>query len=66
MSFSNTFIGIINHIESQNQSADPRGLKVKESILSSFIVDPTQPIANFEKSLFRAGWLRRARWLRIF
>ena len=57
MSFSNTFIGIINHIESQNQSADPRGLKVKESILSSFIVDPTQPIANFENRKFNWKYL---------
>ena len=57
MSFSNTFIGIINHIESQNQSADPRGLKVKESILSSFMVDPTQPIANFENRKFNWKYL---------
>ena len=52
MSFSNTFINIINHIEDQNQSADPRGLKVKESILSNFVIDPKEPIANFENRKF--------------
>lgn len=57
MSFSNTFINIINHIEEQNQSADPRGLKVKESILSSFTIDPAQPIANFEKRTFNWKYL---------
>ena len=57
MSFSNTFINIINHIEGQNQSADPRGLKVKESILSSFVIDPAKPIANFEKRKFNWKYL---------
>ena len=52
MSFTETFKNIINHIDEQNQSADPRGLKVKESILSSFVIDPTQPIANFTKRKF--------------
>ena len=57
MSFSNTFKNIINHIEEQNQSADPRGLKVKESILSSFTIDPAKPIANFEKRTFNWKYL---------
>ena len=57
MSFSNTFINIINHIEDQNQSADPRGLKVKESILSNFVIDPKEPIANFEKRSFNWKYL---------
>jgi thymidylate synthase len=57
MSFSNTFINIINHIEDQNQSADPRGLKVKESILSNFIIDPKEPIANFDKRKFNWKYL---------
>ena len=57
MSFSNTFKEIINHIDDQNQSADPRGLKVKESILSSFMIDPTQPIANFENRKFNWKYL---------
>ncbi len=57
MSFSNTFINIINHIEEQNQSADPRGLKVKESILSNFVIDPKEPIANFDKRKFNWKYL---------
>ena len=57
MSFSNTFINIINHIEDQNQSADPRGLKVKESILSNFVIDPKEPIANFDKRKFNWKYL---------
>lgn len=57
MSFSNTFINIINHIEDQNQSADPRGLKVKESILSNFVIDPKEPIANFENRKFNWKYL---------
>ena len=57
MSFSNTFKNIINHIEGQNQSADPRGLKVKESILSSFMINPATPIANFEKRKFNWKYL---------
>jgi len=57
MSFSNTFKNIINHIEEQNQSADPRGLKVKESILSSFMISPATPIANFEKRKFNWKYL---------
>ncbi len=57
MSFSNTFKNIINHIEEQNQSADPRGLKVKESILSSFMINPATPIANFEKRKFNWKYL---------
>ena len=57
MSFSNTFINIIKHIEGQNQSADPRGLKVKESILSNFVIDPKGPIANFEKRKFNWKYL---------
>ena len=57
MSFTHTFKNIINHIDEQNQSADPRGLKVKESILSSFAIQPTQPIANFEKRKFNWKYL---------
>ena len=57
MSFSNTFINIIKHIEDQNQSADPRGLKVKESILSNFVIDPKEPIANFDKRKFNWKYL---------
>ena len=57
MSFTETFKNIINHIDEQNQSADPRGLKVKESILSSFVIDPTQPIANFTKRKFNWKYL---------
>lgn len=57
MSFSNTFINIINHIESEGSESQPRDLKVKESVLSSFMVDPTQPIANFENRKFNWKYL---------
>lgn len=57
MSFSNTFINIINHIENEGQESQPRDLKVKESVLSSFVVNPTQPIANFENRKFNWKYL---------
>lgn len=57
MSFSSTFINIIDHIENQGEESQPRDLKVKESILSSFIVNPTEPIANFENRKFNWKYL---------
>ena len=57
MSFSNTFINIINHIENDGQESQPRDLKVKESVLSSFAVDPKEPIANFENRKFNWKYL---------
>ena len=57
MSFSNTFINIINHIEAEGSESQPRDLKVKESIMSSFMVDPKQPIANFENRKFNWKYL---------
>ncbi len=57
MSFSNTFINIINHIEDQGEEAQPRDLKVKEAILSNFIVDPRQPIADFPQRKFNWKYL---------
>jgi thymidylate synthase len=57
MSFSNTFINIINHIDDEGQESQPRDLKVKESILSSFVINPTQPIANFKNRKFNWKYL---------
>lgn len=57
MSFSNTFINIINHIDSEGQESQPRDMKVKESILSSFVIQPTQPIANFKSRKFNWKYL---------
>ena len=57
MSFSNTFINIINHIDDEGQESQPRDLKVKESILSSFVINPTQPIADFKNRKFNWKYL---------
>ena len=60
MAFSNTFQNIIKHIDESQanaNNADPRGLKVKESILSSFIIDPASSIANFENRKFNWKYL---------
>jgi len=57
MSFSNTFINIIKYIEDQGEEAQPRDLKVKEAILSNFIVDPRQPIADFPQRKFNWKYL---------
>ena len=60
MAFSNTFQNIIKHIDESQanaDAADPRGLKVRESILSSFIIDPVTSIANFENRKFNWKYL---------
>ena len=57
MSFSNTFINIINYISDQGIETKPRDLRVKEAILTDFVIDPTQPIANFPQRKFNWKYL---------
>ncbi len=57
MSFSNTFINIINHINDQGTVSQPRELKVKEAVLTDFVIDPKQPIANFPQRKFNWKYL---------
>lgn len=69
MNFSNTFIDLIKAIEGYNMESSPRGLQVKESLMTSFDIDPTQPIADFKDRSFNfkyfagelAWYLRRDR-----
>lgn len=57
MSFSNTFINIIKHIDNHGEESQPRDLKVKEAILADFIIDPKYPIANFPQRTFNWKYL---------
>ena len=57
MSFSNTFINIINHINEKGTTSQPRDLKVKEAVLTDFAIDPRQPIANFPQRKFNWKYL---------
>tara|TARA_B100001057_G_scaffold32958_3_gene29898 strand:+ start:2144 stop:3031 length:888 start_codon:yes stop_codon:yes gene_type:complete len=57
MSFSNTFKNIIHHIDETGEESQPRDLKVKEAILSNFIIDPRAPIANFPQRKFNWKYL---------
>ena len=57
MSFSNTFINIINHIDEHGEESQPRDLKVKEAILANFTIDPCYPIANFPQRTFNWKYL---------
>ncbi len=57
MSFSNTFKNIIQHIDTDGDVSQPRDLKVKESILSNFIINPKQPIADFPQRNFNWKYL---------
>ena len=50
--FSTVFKDKLDLIERENNSADPRGLKVKEQIFGSMEIDPLQPIANFKSRPF--------------
>ena len=50
--FSTVFRDKLEWIERENNSADPRGLKVKEQIFGSMEIDPIQPIANFKSRPF--------------
>ena len=57
MSFSNTFKNIIQHIDTDGDVSQPRDLKVKEAILSNFIINPKQPIADFPQRNFNWKYL---------
>ena len=57
MSFSNTFINIIHHINDGGEESKPRDLKVREAILSNFVIDPQQPIAHFPQRKFNWKYL---------
>lgn len=57
MSFSQTFINIINHINETGTTSQPRDLKVKEAVLTDFVIDPKQPIANFPQRKFNWKYL---------
>ena len=57
MSFSKTFINIINHIDEHGEESQPRDLKVKEAILDNFTIDPVYPIANFPQRTFNWKYL---------
>ncbi len=57
MSFSNTFKNIIQHIETDGDVSQPRDLKVKEAILSNFVINPKQPIADFPQRTFNWKYL---------
>ena len=57
MSFSQTFINIINHINETGTTSQPRDMKVKEAVLTDFVIDPKQPIANFPQRKFNWKYL---------
>ena len=57
MSFSNTFKNIIQHIDTDGDVSQPRDLKVKEAILSNFVINPKQPIADFPQRNFNWKYL---------
>jgi len=69
MNFSDTFIDLIKAIESYESESSPRGLQVKESLMTSFDIDPSQPIVDFKDRPFNfkyfagelAWYLRRDR-----
>lgn len=52
MNFSNTFIDLIKAIEGYDSESNPRGMTVKESLMTSFDINPTQPIADFKDRPF--------------
>jgi len=52
MNFSETFIDLIKAIEGYNMESQPRGMKVKESLMTSFDISPIEPIANFKDREF--------------
>ena len=57
MSFSKTFIDIINHINSKGIESQPRDLKVREVSLADFDIDPRYPIADFPSRKFNWKYL---------
>lgn len=57
MSFSNMFIGVIDHIENTGEESKPRDLKVKETVLANITIDPLDCIANFKDRPFNWKYL---------
>jgi len=54
--FTHTFKGIIDEIESSRMESNPRDLKVKESLLTTLPIDPTLPFANFRNRKFNFSY----------
>jgi len=52
MSFTESFIDLIGQIEDYNLESSPRELKVKEALMASINIDPTEPIADFKDRPF--------------
>jgi thymidylate synthase len=52
MNFSNTFVDIINDINTQGSESQPRSLKVRELIYGQYAVDSTQPFPSFHDRAF--------------
>ena len=52
MSFSNTFIDLIKQIEDYGMESSPRELKVKEALMASIDINPTEPIADLKDRPF--------------
>jgi thymidylate synthase len=57
MSFTKTFIDIINHINNEGNESQPRDLKVREVLLADFQIDPNFPIADFPDRKFNWKYL---------
>ena len=54
--FTDTFKGIIQEIDGSNLDSSPRGLKVKESLLTTLPIDSTLPFPNFRNRKFNFGY----------
>ena len=52
MSFSNTFIDLIEQVEGYNSESSPRDLKVKEALMAQMDINPLEPIADFKDRPF--------------
>jgi thymidylate synthase len=52
MNFSNTFVDIINDINTRGSESQPRSLKVRELIYGQYAVDSTQPFPSFHDRAF--------------
>jgi len=48
MSFSTTFLEVIQQIEDYKSESTPRELKVKEALMASIDINPVEPIADFK------------------
>jgi len=57
MSFSDTFIDIIKHIEETGEESTPRDLMVKETMLANITIDPIDCIADFKDRPFNWKYL---------